>query len=254
MKRELIVMDERAWAEDAIRTHNLGNNIGVSLSIVARYYYYEEKKEKGELVSALRELLLRYNPNINIYAYTNLINDIVSGVAKYPLTYVPYLNITKKEVDVVMSVEGKMARRVLFALLCIAKFGNARTAKNNNWVNLPMSSVFAYSNVSTSRSRQDIIIKSLRDAGYIEYSPIIDNLNIRVPFIDDSDSFVWRVYDFDNLGYQLEMNSGVKGYMICDYCGRITRRSNNRQKYCRDCATKVNIIKTVDNRKKLQTV
>lgn len=254
MTREWIIMDERAWAEEAIRTHNLGNSIGVGLSIVARYYYYEEKKEKSELVSALRELLLRHNPNINIYTYTDLIDSIVANVSKYPLTYVPFIGITPKEADTIQSVEGKMARRVLFTLLCIAKFGNARSARNNNWVNLSMSAVFSYSNINTSRARQDTIIKSLRDAGYIEYSPIIDNLNIRVPFIDTTTTYIWQIYDFSNLGYQLDILLGAGGYMTCDNCGTVIKKKSNSQKYCKDCATKINIIKTMENRKKSKNV
>ena len=68
--------------------------------------------------------------------------------------------------------------RLLF--LGIAKFKNAINEKNNDWVSCSDKEIFKMANIQKDIIVQSSLFKDLRDAGLIQFSRIVDNLNVRV--------------------------------------------------------------------------
>lgn len=154
--------------------------------------------------------------------------------------------MTKTELDIIDSLSGTQSRRLLFTLLCVAKYWNAIHDLNNGWVNTSDKDVMRMANIKPSIRRQSSLLHQMRQAGYIQFSKKIDSLNIQIMFIDQYGEPMLHITDFRNLGNQYLRYCG-EPYFQCAECGLVIKRNGNAQKYCSDCASGIYIKKTVES-------
>lgn len=209
-----------------------------AMTRIARYYYSEGYK-KPEIRQKIEEYMLRCDPSINIVSWQKSIDRIVAQADKYELVEIDCVTITKKEFDMCKSSGGILKQKVLFAMLCFAKFYNTLNSANNGWVNQKDTAVFTAANTAIPLKEQSLIIGSLADDGYIDLSKKVNNINTRVTFIDNEGKPFITVTDFRNLGNKYQMVLG-KPFIECKNCGLVVRRNSSRQKYCPTCAKSVN--------------
>lgn len=241
-----IVLNEKQWAEDAIAASSLGNKPSETIGRLARYYH-EMGYKKGETFKMLEEFMIRCDPNINIVRWQPIIDGSIKHAWKGSLIQIDSIKITQGELDAIAKLQGVLRQRLMFTLVCLAKYGNAVNPRNNSWVNREMRDILALANIRTAVRRQSLLFNDLWREGYIGFSNIIDNINVNVKILDEVGSPVMRIDDFRNLGNQYMQHIG-DGYMECQHCGLIIKRNSSRQKYCKDCSVDINIQKTVENR------
>lgn len=243
-----IVLNEKACAEHAIANFTLGSKPIETLGRVARYYYSEGYK-KREIGSLLEDFMLKCDPTINIVKWQATIDRQVNSADKYELIDIPGVAVTKSEMEQIKKIEGKLLQRLMFTMLCLAKYGNAINPNNNSWVNRKDKEIFSLANITITTKRQSLMINDLWTLGYIGYSRVVDNININVKIVDDESPVELFVTDFRNLGNQYMRYCGEK-YIECQCCGVVIRKDSNVQRYCRDCAAEINRQKTLENWRK----
>ena len=158
------------------------------------------------------------------------------------------VDITGEELAKIETLEGKQIRRLAFTLLCVAKYWDAASDRNNGWVNTSDKEIMQMANINTSIKRQSLMFAELRDAGFIRFSKKIDNLNVQVQFIQAGETAI-HIQDFRNLGYQyLKYYGGA--YFECENCGLTVKAQSpakgRPQKYCPSCAVEVKTRQTVN--------
>lgn len=243
-----IIMDEVLWCEEAIQHPYLTANPIETLGRVARYYYAQGFRRK-QLSERVEDYLLKCDASVNLVRWQNMIDECVKHADKYSLVQIPTVPVYSDEMKAISELKGAMAQRLMFTLVCLARFANLSNPKNNCWVNRDTRSIFKLANVQISISRQDLMLKSLKDAGYITFSRIVDNINMRVEILhDDCDQVAMNIVDFRNVGFQYSMHIGEPKFMVCSNCGMVIKRYCNVQKYCKDCSVGINIAKTSANR------
>ena len=242
-----IVMNEKQWVEEAIQNASLGNKPSETLGRLARYYR-EQGYKRDEIIQMLETFMIRCDPTVNVIRWQPVIENSVKYAQKRDLINIPPIPITRREIEKIGELHGLLIERLMFALLCLAKYGNAINPKNNSWVNRDVREILALANVKTTVKRQSLLFNDLWAAGYIGFSNIVDNINVSVKIIDDavSDAVMW-IDDFRNLGNQYMQHIG-DGYMSCQHCGAVIRRNSPNQKYCKACAVDINIRKTMENK------
>lgn len=239
-----IVLNEREYAESAILNCALSSKPIETLNRVSRYYYFSGHK-KSEIQGLLEEFLVKCDPDVNIVKWQNTIDRLVKDSDKYPLVELDHIKIYKSELDICNSLESKQLARLMFTLICLAKYSNAVNPANNNWVNRQDKDIFKLANITTTTRRQSLMFNNLRDRGYIKFSKKVDNLNINVCVIDNEPSEEYiKISDFRNLGNQYMKYIGGP-YTECAYCGIVIKKNNNNQKYCKDCAVEVDRQKSL---------
>jgi len=238
-----IVLNEREYVEEILEGHALGPKPTETLSRVARYYFSIEGLKKPDVRAELENFMLRCDPTINLVKWQDTIDRIVRGAAKFPLIYIESVPITKKEMSICDSLDGVQSRRLMFTLICLAKYSNLVNEKNGGWVNRQDKEIFKLANIVTSTKRQSLMLNDFRSAGLIRFSRKVDNVNINVQCIDTSGTSVLEISDFRNLGYQYMRFHGGS-YIECEECGLVIKRRSNAQKYCHDCAVDVNRQRT----------
>ena len=110
-----------------------------------------------------------------------------------------------------------------------------RNEKNNNWVMVDEYSVFSRARITGTAIAQYSCFYKLAKMDLITYSKKVDNINVRVGFIDNDSDIVLKVTDLRELGYQYLMYKGEK-FIKCAECGIVTRATIHNKKYCKSCA------------------
>lgn len=242
-----IVLNEYDWAERMIANRDLGKKPIETLSRVSKYYY-ENHYSKREIRTLLDSFLLQCDPSISLVHWSDMLDKVTKNVNKFPLIRLDGIDVTQEELARIETLGGKQIRRLAFTLLCVAKYWNAASDKNNGWVNTSDKEIMQMANINTSIKRQSLMFAELRSAGFIRFSKKIDNLNVQVQFIQDGMT-VLHIHDFRNLGYQyLRYYGGA--YFECENCGITVKAQSpakgRPQKYCPSCAVEVKTRQTVN--------
>ena len=202
----------------------------------ARYLFHEKQLKKAGIVKELNDFMSNYYPRYNQIDWTDCINKYATKADKYPLCECKGIDITANELKTIKDINNKVLERLAFTLLCLAKFRNYRNPNNNNWVNYSNGEIYTMACINTTAFDKDLKFNQLRELGLIEYAKKVNNLNIRVLYVDnDSESKIF-VTDFRKLGYEWRLNNG-EPYIRCADCGILVRQTSANRKYCTACAS-----------------
>lgn len=242
-----IILNEREWVMSAVREGNMGRH-PVRLLNAYAIYLKSLGYEGGEIRRELEDFLLRCSPNANRVTWREIIDRAVAAAGSRPLVEVDGVWVTEAEMRTIAEIKTVASRKVMFALVCLARYRNAVREDNNNWVNVSLGDIFKMANVHYNSRRQALLINELWEAGYISFPKAVDNTSINVGIVDDSGKKALYVSDFRNLGNLYLLNVG-DSYMECFECGAVVKRYANNQKYCARCAKLMHARRDADRRK-----
>lgn len=234
-----IVLNEKEWAKEAINSLSLGKKPYETIVRVAKYYKSQGYR-KSDVRRQVEDFMIRCDPRLSLVKWNDSITAAVNAAEKYPPVCIAGVTITVPEMEKIERLDSVLKQRVMFTLLCLAKYGNAVNPRNGNWVNLEQKDIFMLANVKITGKRQALMINELWQAGYIGYSCLVDNVNLNVKIIEDGDLTMF-VDDFRNLGNQYMLYHGGN-YFACEGCGVVLKAApgvGRPQKYCQECADEI---------------
>ena len=176
--------------------------------------------------------------------WEKIIDQAVKECNKHKLHQVDSIGITRKEMETIRTLRSNIKERLMFTLLCLAKYRNAIYPKNNAWVNYELPHVYRLANIDLSKRKKMLALNSLYEAGMINFGRNVDNTNVRVRIISEDPEIAVTIDDFRNLGNQY-MRLFSDNYMTCGECGIVIRRANNKHRLCKKCAEEMNRINTL---------
>lgn len=244
-----VVLRENDWAASMIQANSLGKKPSETLRRVARFYMDTYNINQDAARKKLDLFLLQCDPTSSLPKWSDALDYAVSRACKYPAINIDHISVSKNEVEKIDSLEGKQIRRLAFTLLCLAKYWNIVTRKEDGWVNSKDNEIMSMANINTSIKRQSLMFGKLNESGMIQFSKKVDNTNVKVCFMEDGEEAI-RIYDFRNLGYQYLMYHG-EPYFTCENCGITTkvndRGNRRRQKYCPECAAIIKMKQNIES-------
>ena len=243
-----IVLNEREWTEDMITQRSLGKKPFETMCRVARYYL-DNGIPKRDVRRMMDSFLLQCDPLASLPKWSATLDSALTRAMKYQSINIESVKVTKPEMEQIAALGGRQIQRLAFTLLCLAKYWNAVSAKNDGWVNSKDSDIMRMANINTSLKRQSLMYYNLNAAGLIRFSRKVDNTNVQVCFQQDGETAL-EVTDFRNLGYQYLKYLGGP-YFVCANCGITTKSENTgrgrKQKYCRECAAQIAVQQRVNS-------
>lgn len=233
-----LIMNEKKEAEKIISDGIIGNKVNETLSLLARYYCHAESKKPSEIRKLLNEFMTLNYKNYHPEDWEQLIQRYSDKAKKYPLVEIDEISVTKNELTTIRQINNKKLEKLAFVLLVIAKFCNMRNEKNNSWVLVDEYNILQRARITGTTLAQYSCFYDLAKMDLITYSKKVDNINVRVGYIDNDSEVEMLVTDLRELGYQYLMYKGDKGdnFIKCAECGIVTRYTSNHKKYCKDCA------------------
>lgn len=235
----MIVLNEKEYAIRCLENGYVGSKPFFTLSIIAKYYYYCLKYKKSKIEMLLNDFMSK-NYSVGYQAdrlsWQDTIEKIVKKVNNYTLLELDGVRITKSELKIISGIGNPNKERVMFTILCLAKFGLARNPNSNGWVNIDSKEIFKMARVSCKALERELYIGDLFDMDLLELPMRNDNTSIRVTFIDTDSPEELFISDFRELGYEYLKYKG-ENFIRCAECGILTRgNKNGTKKYCKDCA------------------
>lgn len=235
-----VILDEYKQAEKIIETGDVGAKPTSTLFLLAKYYRQNDLLGKDETVTKLNEFMEKNYKNYNAALWEEIIDDISKKGIKYLLKKIPYIGITQVELDTISQADNIKYKKLLFVILCHAKYHNILSETNNDWSNVSIPEIYKLARVTVKyRNDKFLFLNDLERDGYISFSNKNDNLNLRCNFVDTSDEYVLKIDDFRELGYEYLNFIGDGKFIRCECCGRLVRKTNNKCLYCSDCAKKM---------------
>lgn len=234
----MIILNEKNYIELLLTSDQIDfSKPYQTLSLLARYYCHIRGCNGDKLIEQLQDFMKQHYPRYNPVDWTSCIETCAERALKYPLCQCDGVWITSNELDVISQIKDKVLERLVFTLLCLAKYHNFRNKNNQNWVNNPDSEIYRLACITTNSYEKDIRFHKLKQAGLIDFANKIDNLSIKVLFVNDESEKRLCITDYRKLGYEWRLYKG-EDYIRCSGCGILVRKTSVNKKYCKDCVKK----------------
>lgn len=234
----MIILNEKDYVEQLLMSDQIDFSKPYQiLSILARYYCHICSYNGEKLIELLQYFMEHHYPRYNPVDWRDSIETCAERALKYPLCQCSGIWITVNELDVIKQIKDKVLERLAFTLLCLAKYHNFKNGSNQSWVNNPDSEIYRLACITTNSYDKDIRFHRLKESGLIDFAKKIDNLSIKVLFVDDDSERHLCITDFRKLGYEWRLYKG-EDYIRCTGCGILVRKTSINKKYCKDCAGK----------------
>lgn len=206
---------------------------------MARYYRQIDELDEKETIDRIDGFMHKNCEMYNPIKWRGAIAKCVKEAKKYKMIQIENVGITQQELDIISSIDERRLRKLLFTLICLAKFYDKRSSTANDWVSTEYKDIFRMAHLFVTQKVQTKLLSDLYNLGMISFGSKITNLNIHVNVIDHENESVWLIDDFRDLGNEYVFRAEGTDLMRCKACGLVIRRNKNVQKYCPDCAKKI---------------
>ena len=254
-----IILNEVELAKDIIKRAEgeanpslVGKKPSYTLSLLARYMKQVEKKKDEVIFEYLDSFMSKHANGYNSVLWGNKIQSCIKRAKKNKLNQIDYIGITQNELDIIAQLKNEKQERLVFTMLCYAKYYNAINEMNNNWINVSLTDLFksarVYSEKGVSnrlmindiKDKFDVQVidektKKVKNKKWMELALLVSSTNIKLNFIDEeSDKYAIEISDFRELGYEYLLYKGAS-YGRCKTCGILFKKTGNKSMYCSTC-------------------
>lgn len=232
-----IIFDEKKHAQEVIKngTQTIRNK-NFELQLVANYLReegYSDAYIEEELHRISKKCFRDYN-RIQMYkSIDQKVKKSKKGILKIALP----VKIYKEEMDVILSEENIKCQKLMFVYLVLAKYYMSNVKSEKYYVGCKDNDIFKLCNMYTRKQEKLDLMHYLTKKGYI--TPTLSMSSV-VNYVKESGDVVLEIIpDYDMIYYfEKEYLDGI--FINCEVCGRLVKKTNNRVKYCKECAKKIN--------------
>ena len=243
----MIIMDERAEIERLIDGDiSVIKKIGTQAAKIARYNLHCLGMEEQENYEFIVDWMNKYATNFQESAYGPLINEVLRTAKKYPIIKIDSIKITKSEVNAIQSVNNIRQEKMLFVMLCVAKYQRITRGYTNGLVSAKDIDLFKSARLSTPAADRDMFIHELMQTGLIRQPKKSHSQGYILNFMSENyeeDEIFGEILpdNCNNLAYWYlyYAKNDTKHLRICQDCGLIYRAKMDKiTKYCMNCSPK----------------
>ena len=200
----------------------------------AIYYTQLNLVDKKDVFWKIVNFMQEHYAGFMYQGYVNIINRDINKAYKYRIKDVNLINITKKEIDKIMSLGDIKKEKIAFVILALAKYQNAESQRDNDTFYAKTSEIFKFARVSIPAKERDLYFGFAYREGILKQNFSIGYNALTAAFVDHEEEEVVLTldeYDYLELAYAF-LNYKNGGYKRCEVCGRWFRYKSNAAKYC----------------------
>lgn len=227
--------NEKSRIYSIIEDKNIdGVSITQAIWNAAIYYTQLNPADKNDVFWKIVDFMAQNYNGFMYQGYINTINKDVNKAYKYKIKDVNTINITKREMDKIMSLNDIRKEKIAFVILALAKYQNAESQRDNDTFYAKTSEIFKFARVVIPAKDRDLYFGFAYKEGLLKQNFSIGYNALTAAFVDhDEDEVVLTLdeYDYLELAYAF-LNYKNGGYKRCDVCGRWFKARSNSAKYC----------------------
>lgn len=207
-------------------------------------YFKQIKGEKPKVAYRSVVEFLKVNvPYFQEAEYVRLIERQIAKAKKYKITNIDHISITQNEMGYIQSFHDARKEKIVFVLIALAKYQNARSNSQKNLVFVKPRDVLQMARVSLPAAEQAPYYSSLYKDGVLQFNTSVGyNMQIVNGVSDDEPVMTLFESDYYDLAYAY-LNYKEGGYKRCAQCGRWfkIRKNAPNQRYCNEHKSKSTI-------------
>lgn len=232
-------MNEKKEAERIIKNNEINmKKPSETIQLLIKYYYNEKHMNKEDIRTAIEYYMQKNYKEFNSTKWQNSLDRAVQIYAnnKYKLININRIFVTNDEFKEIEKLNDIELEKVAFVLLVYSKTYNQINEQNNNWVKANKVDILRDAKI---KSRNKIyrykLFTDLNNKGYIDFAKKVDNTSLQIKYINNLSQVKIEI---DNLrNFISEYLKCKDGY--CIICGKPVTKRNNKIKYCKQCARKI---------------
>ena len=239
------VFNERAEHELLIKSHSVSReNVKSYIFMLAKYNFYIEKMDDNANYNAIVDYLKKFWSMFSGPDWHEYIEKSIKACKKYDYKLIDSIKITRKELEYIKSFNDIQLEKLLFIMLCIAKYDHFYSNSEDFWLNRSNSFIFNHARVHVRVKERLELLRKLYLVGAFDMSYKTGSANKKILYASKSDDedvvLELTENDYKELAYTyLFYKNGFSGYVHCEKCGRLVKQKSNRQKFCNECSVKV---------------
>lgn len=247
-----MVFDEAAYAKELLeQTSNLPGVYRTATTLGK--LYYSMGANSNQCYKRVDAFLLKNLEGYNSVLDRETVDEALEYAKAHPLIQVGHIKVTQAEVDRIREADSKQKQRVLFVMLCLAKYHYAVSQKSDYWVTESAVEIFRMAHVQKPSKERSKMLGELRNEGFLRFANLkaIDNLNMRIEFVDTESPAVLVLDRLNELYEQWEMLSG-KRFIRCADCGKLVKCAGHNHKLCKSCAEQRTALNKLEYKQRLR--
>lgn len=231
------------------------------LVFLARMFYDEDNNEK-KVLNRIVDFCKKWSKDFNYSKWENKIYEILKIVKEKNIKVnEEEICFYKYELDKIKEIEDYKIQKVLFIMLCILKKFNQNYIYLNSTSYIKLKDIFYLAKIDIPQKEQNLFLNKMYNIGLLEVD-LKPLLRCKVSFYDKENCENQDYYNYYNeenkilsfipnndmiLEYEKHLDS--KKTINCQICGKTITKTNNKVKYCKDCARKMKIKMTIQSQK-----
>ncbi len=231
-----------AWLETGV----YHNRVTTTIDVLAKYCRDELKLNQSEACEYIHKHLAIGYSGYKADDWSEKVGKSVGKIYKQhlPISNVCFVEITEGEMQRVRDLKNEKLERIAFTMLVLLKIKHkVKNNSDSNWIEDGNSVIFKLANVKrVSEKNKCLLMHELVTLGYMRQSikPSSKNsaLNRELFYVDYESPVLITITDLDNFILDYDKYVGSK-VIECGHCGKRLIATNNRAKYCKECAKEV---------------
>lgn len=209
---------------------------------LARYNFYVLQYGETKNYSAIIQYMSTNYSDFSEFAYQKDILGCIRDAEKTKWKNIDTINITKSEIDTILTLDDIRKQKIAFVLLCTAKYRDAYKENNEHKTDISVTDLYKMARVVIPQSDRTVFMHFLVQAQMVEKHNFAGVKNKKVLFVsedpDDQVILSLNETDFLELAYvYMDYISNHIGYGKCEKCGRMIKHSKTKpKKYCEECS------------------
>lgn len=200
----------------------------------AIYYTQLNPVGKNDVFWKIVDFMAQNYNGFMYQGYINTINKDINKAYKYKIKDVNAINITKREMDKIMSLNDIRKEKIAFVILALAKYQNVESQRDNDTFYAKTSEIFKFARVVIPAKDRDLYFGFAYKEGLLKQNFSIGYNALTAAFVDHGEDEVVLTldeYDYLELAYAF-LNYKNGGYKRCKTCGRWFKVKSSNMQYC----------------------
>lgn len=229
-----IIFDEYKHVEEMMLNGIQTNNSKFELQLLANYYRQQNYDDKF-IEEKLHEFCKKYIQNYNRVKFYKLIDEKVEKSKKGKLKKSLPISITQNELNTILSEDNYKCQKLMFVYLVLAKYYMNNNNSEKYYVGCKDNDIFNLCDMYIKKDEKMDLMHYITKKGYI--TPTLSMSSI-INYVDeDSEPIITLISDTDMIYYFERYLGGI--FIECEICNKLSKKTNNRMKYCSECARKI---------------
>lgn len=233
-----MILNEEMYIRDLILgQNNEVQSIKQQIDMIARYNYHILKMSDSDNYKSIVGWMNSNNNNFCENNYSNVIEHYIKKAAKNLIYKLDGIKITENELITIRNQNNIRYEKILFVLLCMAKFQREVNNFDNGLVVYNITKLFKDARVSVAKEDREGILHELLECGLIGL-PVKNNTKcLIIKFIDDESDVKLTINDPDcnELAYTYLKFIGNNKIFRCKKCGKLIKQTKKYGDLCKEC-------------------